>query len=1059
MNNIKSIIRAVLLAGFLCISSLVLAQNSITVTGTVKDTGGEPIIGAAVMVEGTSNGALTDIDGKYTISVSQKSGAKTKLVYSSISYISQTVELNGRSIIDIVLEDDLEQLDEVVVVGYGAMKKSDLTGSVTSVSIDETKALQSGSIDQLLQGQAAGVHVVSNSSAPDAGVSVIIRGASSFNSNSQPLYVVDGVLMNTSGSMSVGSHAGDDAGITEDNNGLIGISPQDIASIEILKDASATAIYGSQGANGVILITTKSATMEKPVITFSSGVTISNIRKKFDLLTPTDYLYFLDLKGEPHTSTHYKAFTSEVESGQYSPIDWQDYTTRTGISQRYYLTVAGRPKNANYRLSIGYNDNQGIIKQTGYENLTMRLNLDKTIKNFSIGTKSSISYMKSEMTQGIGGTASQTPATSMIMSMLLTRPLQTNLDYDPEGYEIDSDYAASGPDRWMTDYQSERSEIRINPSLYAQYKIRPWLTFKSTIGGDFRSSERLNFKSKRINTRATGSTGAVAQMIRLNWNWDNLLMVNKKFGKHQVNGTLGQSASAVIGKTETVEGTNVLQWKAMVSSLNSAPFNWLTYSESYSQLMSFFARAMYNYDERYILTATYRFDGSSKFAGANKWAQFPSFAFAWRINNEPWFNIPCVSSAKLRLGWGMVGNQGVPSYQTIYRYSTGTMATHDNPSHLQLYTTSLNLPSYDLKWETTTQYNVGLDLGFFKGRLTLAADAYYKVTDDLLQTKTLPASSGVTNPYVNMGSIENRGFEITLTSVPVHTKNFEWTLGGNFSLNRNKILSIDPSGLNTSEMYLHVGEGIQTVDYFTGSKLSADAYCKDYINIFIAGQPMGVFYGMPTNGLVPVGEQGIPLSDGKFRGAGSINYIDTNNDGMISALDRVIIGDPNPDFTYGFNTSLTYKKVTLRANFVGSYGNDIFNQQGAVLTDVSTRTQNRLKAAVYDAWTVENQNAKYPAISAYALTDVNWCTDRFVEDGSYLRLSTMSLTYALPIKNKNSVVKFVSLGVTANNLFVWTKYSGYDPDVNVYGTVTKYGVDMGSYPSSREYLLDLKLSF
>jgi len=1059
MNNIKSIIRAVVLTGFLCVSGLAFAQNSITVKGTVKDSKGEPVIGAAVMVDGTTTGVITDIDGNYTITVSPKSGAKTKLVYSSISYTSQTIDIAGKNIIDVVLEEDLEQLDEVVVVGYGSMRKSDLTGSVTSVKIDESKALQSGSLDQLLQGHAAGVQVISNSSAPDAGVSIIIRGASSFNSNSQPLYVVDGVIMNTSGSMTVGTHAGADAAEDEDNNGLIGISPQDIASMEILKDASATAIYGSQGANGVILITTKSATKEKPVITFSSGVTFNRIRKKFDLLDAPSYTYFLDLKGEDHTSAQYTPFTDQTMSGKYTPIDWQDYTTRTGVTQRYYLTIAGRPKNTNYRFSLGYNDNQGIIKQTGYQNLTFRLNLDKTLGKFSFGTKTSFSYLKSKMTQGIGGTNSQTPSTSMVMSMLLTRPLKTNVSYDPSGYEVDSDYAASGPDRWLTDYQSERSEIRVTPSLYAQYKILPWLSFKTTLGSDFRSTERFNFKSKRINTAATGSTGAVAQLDRLNWNWDNLLMFDNKWGKHKFTATLGHSASAVITKSQTVEGNNVVQWKEMAGSLNSAPFNWLSYSESYSQLMSFFARVMYNYDDRYVLTATYRFDGSSKFAGKNKWAQFPSFAFAWRINNESWFNVPAISSAKLRLGWGTVGNQGVPSYQTIYRYNTGTVATHDNPTHKQLYTSSLNLPSYDLKWETTTQYNVGLDLGFFKGRFTIAADAYYKVTDDLLQTKVLPASSGVYNPYVNMGSIENKGFEITLTSVPVLSENFEWTLGGNFSLNRNRIRSIDPSGLNRSEMYLHVGEPIQTVDYFTGSKLSADAYCKDYINIFIAGQPMAVFYGMPTDGLVKQGEQGVPLSDGKFRGAGSINYIDTNKDGVISALDRVIIGDPNPDFTYGFNTSLTYKHLTFTANFVGSYGNDIFNQQAAVLTDVSTRTQNRLRAAVYDAWTPTNTDAKYPAISAYALSDVNWCTDRFVEDGSYLRLSTASLTYALPIRKKTSVIKHISVGLSANNLFVWTKYSGYDPDVNVYGTVTKYGVDMGSYPASRAYLLDLKLTF
>ena len=1038
--------------------------KSATVSGRIIDTKGEGIAGAAVMVEGmASMGTVSDVDGYYSLTFKIPASGKVTLEFSAISYLSSKVEVQASRTLDVELKEDYELLDEAVVVGYGTMRKSDITGSITSVKVEETQAAQATSLDQLLQGNAAGVQVVSNSAAPDAGINITVRGASSFNSNSQPLYVVDGVIMSTEGSMSLGSHGGSDAGVVEDNNGLMGISPQDIASIEILKDASATAIYGSQGANGVVLITTKSSSQEKPAITFSMGGSISHIYKKFDLMDATDYPKFLDLKGIEPTNSLYTAFTKDVENGIYKPVDWQDYATRVSFTQRYYLTISGKPRNTNYRFSMGYYDNEGVMKGTGFENLTLRLNLDKTVGRLNFGTKTAFSYLHSRMTQGAGGTISQTPATSMVLSMLLTRPLMRVKAYDEDGFEIDDEGSPkSGPDRWLSDYQSERTEFRITPSVYAQYKILPWLSFRSTLGSDYRSNERLVFKTTRINTQATGSTGTVAHQDRFNWNWNNVFMVQKDLGNHHITGSLGESSSQNVVRTETVEGTNVGQWKAMAASLNTAPYTWLSYGEAKSRLMSFFGRGVYNFKHRYIFTATYRFDGSSKFMGANKWAQFPSFAFAWRFFKEPWFTVPNVSNAKLRVGWGRVGNQAIPSFQTRYRYSSSYTATHDNDSHKQVTIASYNIPTPNLKWETTTQYNTGLDLGFFKGRYTLTLDAYYKLTEDLLQTRIMAGSTGVTNPYVNMGSIANKGIEITFNATPIAKRNLEWSIGGNFTLNRNKILSIDPTGAGRANIYVYKDKPIQSVVYFTGRNLAGDAICNDYINVFIEGYPMGLFYAMPTDGLVQQGQMGVPLSDGKFRGAGAVNFVDTNKDGVITAADRVVVGNPNPDFTYGFNTSLTWKRWTITAQFTGSYGNDIYNQQKGVLTDVTTNSANRLRAAVFDSWTPENRDAKYPAIGAYTLNDVNWCTDRFVEDGSYLRLSNASITYAIPFwkfKNGRFPVKHMSIGISGKNLYVWTKYSGYDPDVNVYGNVLKYGVDNGAYPAARTWMFDLKLSF
>lgn len=1063
MEKLLFIVRTSLLAAALLCSQMGYAQKNQTVSGTVKDSEGNPVVGAVVMIEGTSTGAVADINGNYTITFTPKQETAPKLIASSIGYKTETVFVAGRARIDILLEEELEELEETVVVGYGSMKKSDLTGSVTSVSIDENKSAQSTSIDQLLRGRAAGVQVVSNSAAPDAAVNITIRGASSFNSNSQPLYVVDGVLMNMDSHDSMSSNAGSNSGIDEATNGLIGINPQDIASIEILKDASATAIYGSQGANGVILITTKSAVKEKSVITYSQGVSINTVYRKFNLMDVNDFIAYLDMKGISHESDLYTIFTTDIEGGRYEPVDWQDYTTQDCITQRYNLTISGKPKTANYHFSLGYSNNPGVIRGTGYSNLTTRLNFNKRIGLFTFGTKTSLSYLDSKMTQGLGSSSSQSAATSLIMSMLLSRPIKHIMEYDIDGDEIDDGYGPlSDPVRWLGDYQSERTELRLTPSFYAQYKIFPWLTFKSSFGADYRSSENQKFKSKRINTAATGSTGSSAHIDRLNWNWDNLLFFDKKIKKHNISGTLGQSASTTAYKNQMVEGTNIPQWKSMASSLNSAPNTWLTYTETQSQLLSFFARMVYNYDNRYVLTATYRFDGSSKFAGKNKWSSFPSFAFAWRLNDEPWFNVPVISMAKLRLGWGMVGNQGIPSYQTIYRYTTNTVATHDKEAEKDISVASINLPSKDLKWETTIQYNVGLDYGMFNGKFTLSADLYYKRTDDLLQTKTLQGSAGVTNPYVNMGSIENKGFEITANAFPVATKDMEWSIGGNFSLNRNKILSINDDSSVLTEMYVYKDQPVQHVEYFSGDNLSGSSVCRDYVNVFIKGLPMCMFYGLPTDGIVPEGQHGVPFSDNVPRGEGSVNFIDTNGDGVITAADRVIIGNPNPAFTYGFNTSFRFKRITASVAFQGSYGNDIFNQQAAVLTDVSTNSANRLREAIFNCWSPERPDAVYPSLSAFSTNDISMCTDRYVEDGSYLRLSDASIVYELPFKKKGKkepFVKSISVGVSGKNLHVWTRYSGYDPDVNVYGSVKKYGIDLGSYPPARSYMFDLKITF
>lgn len=1061
------------------IPALAWGQGQRTVKGVIKDTAGEPVIGAGIMLDGKpSAGTVSDINGNYSLTFTPVKGVAPRLVISCLGFETQEIDVAGRSVINIVLEEDAEIIEETVVVGYGALRRSDLTGSVTSVKIDDVEAGQSASLSSLLQGRAAGVQVTNNSASPDAGVSIQIRGASSFNSGSEPLYVVDGIILNVSGSSTLmtGNLGDDNSGTDEMSNGLMGINPMDIASIEVLKDASATAIYGSQGANGVILITTKSAHREKPVINASVGIDVSTPYKKQPMMDFTGYTDFLRAVTESPIVQQYNpdlvntanirlnVFRNNTFYDKYDIIDWQDYLMRNAVTQRYYVSVAGNPRQTNYLFSIGYNSTEGIIKTTGFQNITVRLNVDRSFgKKFSMGAKIGVSYLDSKLTQG-ASTGRLTAATSLMRSMLTTPPISKILEYDEEGDVIDwgdDENQQYSPNRWMQGFVNNKIEYRVNPSFFIQWKFLPWLNFKSTLGGDYRVTEQSKFKSRLLTSDPTGSTAAIAHTDRLAWNWDNLLNYYKKVKKWTLQGTLGMSLSSNGTTVQTTEGANIDEWKAKDRSINEAAYTYFTYTEASSSLMSYFIRSIFGYDSRYILTATFRADGSSRFAGANKWGFFPSAALAWRLTEEPWFKVPYISLAKLRLGWGQVGNQNIASYATIYNYTTAYYPDHGNAaSQLALYTTSNNLPNKDLRWETTEQTNLGIDFGMFDGRISLTADAYYKVTKDLLQTKTLAPSSGLAAPYVNMGSIENKGLEFTLDAVPVKIGDFEWSLGGNISFNRNRILSINPEGTDNDWIYIAPGDR-RYVAFFNGDNIGAGNVMKTFLNVFIEGQPMAMFYGIPTNGLVQEGEMGVPYSesDTSYRGPGAINYIDVDGDGFITEKDRTLIGNPNPDFTYGFNTSFRYKRFSLTATFVGSHGNDIYNVNKMLDTNTSGVFQNLTSDTVAKQWSPDNTETWYPAIGALNGADVKWASDRYVEDGSYLRLSNVAISYDIPFKKRDSFIKGINITLSAGNLWVWTKYSGWDPDVNSYGTIKKRAADMGSYPGARTFKTDLKFTF
>lgn len=1036
------------------------AADELTVSGVVLDSKKEPVIGAVVMLQGsTTVHAITDVDGKYSIKVP---GGKAVLDFSCLNYKSVSIPVNGRSVINVTMEDDAQLLDEIVVVGYGAMRRSDLTGSVASVKVDEDDAARSTSLDQLLSGRVSGVQVLSNGASPDGGVSIRVRGLSSFNGSTEPLYVVDGIIINGASDSAGGfTQGGNESKSVDETNGLNGINPQDIASMEILKDASATAIYGSQGANGVVLITTKAAKREKMTVNFNAGVSVSRVNKRMPMLSFDEYVNYLN--DNNCTTALGKIYDTSTGNIKVTPVDWQDYSFRTAVGQRYYFSIAGRPESVRYMFSLGYNNTQGAVKKTGFEQYTMRLSLDKQLfRTITIGTKVNLGYSISELSQG-ANSAKVNAQGSWMRSILTFHPYA---GYDVYEDDDDDENVAAGPDRWLRYFASTKRELRVNPSMYFQWDIAPWISFKTTAGGDWRSSRLERYKGNQI-SRTVGTMANNTGTDYLNWNWDSMFLVKKSFGGgHNLSGTLGMTMSGNYRHIVYNEGWWLDQDGSGAASISNADplYSTFRYTETAFQLLSFYARAIYSWKDRYVLTATVRADGSSHFQGKNKWGVFPSFAFAWRLNEERWFNVPVISQMKLRLGWGLVGNQTMSSYATIPTFTSARVADHTatNESHSQVGVYLDGIANPDLRWETTDQFNAGLDMGFFKGRLSFSLDFYNKLTRDLLQQKQIARSSGFSTMWVNQGTINNRGVEFSFNAVPVKTREFEWSIGGNISVNRNRITAIGQD-LQSGEIYLSPGNK-KEVNYFWGGTLRSSTSSIAILNIFIEGQPLGQFYGLKSAGIVQEGEDWPGFGDGNKAAPGDVKYLDLNGNGCIDDDDRTIIGDPNPDFTYGFNTSFTWKGLTLSADFNGSFGNDIYNNNlssdlATNVSSTSTLVNNVRADAYYNAWSSRNPSGTAPRLGYSA--DQNYITDRFVEDGSYLRLAHLSLSYKIPMKkSKTAFLRGLSVGVSCGNVFVATAYSGWDPEVNSFGAdIRRMGVDVGSYPNTRSFTGDIKFTF
>src|SRR5574344_942767 len=1053
MKCTSKMIKAFGLLFLLCMFPLWTYAQNVTVKGTVSDEGG-PLIGATVKVKGATSGAVTDMDGNYSIQASPKQ----TLVFSYLGYETKEIYVGSKKVINVNLSQDQKVLNEVVVVGYGQMKRADVTGSVVSVNEKAIERSVPTSIDQVLQGRAAGVQIQANSGTPGANTSIRIRGINSLNATNQPIFVIDGVVIDAAGV--------DTSDPLSSNNPLATINPSDIVSMDVLKDASATAIYGARASNGVIMITTKRGKAGEATITYDGYVGWQEQAKKLDMMNLQQYATHHNARAAAGIVAYSDAFVDVDALG--SGTDWQEALFRRALMTSHNISIPGGSPAATYSISGGYLNQDGIAVGSGYKRLTLRGNTDAQVKKW---LKASLSFSLTDSKQQVGAN------NNLIMNALESQPSVAVKS---------ADGSYDGPDDvWMPvnaialanmrENYNKKMNFRVNGSLEAT--LMKGLTFKTELSADYNLNKYYYYEPDyQFGVLSNDTrTGKWTKTDTKYWSWRNIFNYSNTFNKiHTVNLMVGQEMSHSHWESQASTATGFLSNSVHDISAGDVSSSSGTGSQVNNSLFSYFGRAFYSFDDRYLLTATLRRDGSSRFADGHRWGWFPSAALAWKITNEKFMkSITAIDNLKLRLGWGSTGNQNVSDYAYM-----ALLASKSTPWGSGVLTANNANP--DLKWETTDSYNVGLDLNMFHNRIEFIFDWYYKKTRDLLLQIPLPAylgSSGngaASNPWANVGSLRNTGVEMTLNTVNIDKGGFQWRSNFVFSLNRNKVLSLDTES-STIDKTFQVGSDVSTVTRTT------------------VGQPIGQFWGYKVIGRFEKAEdfyykdangnvKAVALPEGSSIAKdktwiGDYIFEDINGDGKINNEDETFIGNPNPDFTFGIGNTFTYKGFDLTIFFSGSYGNDIIIYNRRFLEDVRSNSNLLTSAANYAILSVIDPNKPtddyrnlyvsnasstlLPRLSASSTNANNRMSDLYVEDGSYIRLQNVSLSYTLP-KSLVRKIKLENLKVYMNlqNVFTWTKYNGFDPEVgSMYGDALMTGLDYGRYPSPRIYTFGLNISF
>ncbi len=958
-------------------------SQSLTIKGKVTDEQGQSIPGVTVLVVGTTAGTATDLNGNYELKTDGKS-----LKFSFIGFISQEIPINGRTTIDIVLKEDLKILNEVVVVGYGTQKKKDITTAVSVVGEKELKDRPLFNAAQALQGKAAGVQVVQYSGKPGADLAVRVRGATSVLAGNEPLYVVDGVWASD----------------------IKSINTNDIENISILKDASAAAIYGASGANGVVLITTKRGNSELPVIRFNTYFGISKLRKTIEVLN----------------TKQYRDLMNEIAPGSLDPTatdfnNWNDIVFGTGYKQSYQLSASGGTEKTKYYISAGYLSDEGIVNPAKYDRINMKVNLNNEIRRwFKLSTNISLINSKTKdtpdnLSSGRGG---------VIMSTLNTPPFLNIYKKDGSGWYDPNPFQPSweNPVAYMEGPDQKSIDNQLIGNISADISLLKNLTYKSTFGVDY-ATHQWDYYLDPFKTNYGRKENGIGRSDKTNyttWMWENLINYDYAIGLHKFTGLVGSSVREFSANNSYLSGhdfpTDTLVtslWAANI--IDGGTTQWATANAS------FFGRATYDFNSRYYLTASVRRDGSSKLA--KKWDLLPSFSAGWRISSEKFMeNLSIIDDLKLRGGWGKVGNEaGFPNYTQYGLFSFYRIKPTSPLSGPAAAFTSYGNP--DLRWETTTQSNLGFDLTMFNGRLVFNFDAYIKKTKDLLLNVQLGSSVNIDHILTNAGEIENKGIEFNISTVNIDKK-IRWTSDFNMSFNKNKLTKLEYTPVYTFGRIYSNNQDIVRLE---------------------EGMPMGSFYGYISEGVDP--------------NTGDIIYKDLNNNGMFDPRDRTYIGDPNPDFTFGFTNNLSYKRFDLNLFIQGSYGNDIFN---ATRIDLEGMFDSKNQSiAVLNRWTPENTITDIPrAVGGGNVNNVR-NSSRFVEDGSYARLKSLTLSYRI-LDNGSKIkgISKLSVYVTGQNLITLTNYSGFDPEVNAFGNSSvEMGIDYGTYPQARTIIFGINVDF
>lgn len=989
------------------LADLKLETQQLVINGNVIDTEGNPIPGVNVVEKGTTNGVITNIEGKYSISINSPDAV---LSFSFIGYLTEEIKVAGQTTLNLTMVEDIKALEEVVVIGYGTMKKSDLTGSVSQVKNELLEAIPVYNMEQALKVGAAGVRVAQNSGAPGSRIEVRVRGGNSMIGDNQPLYVVDGFPV---------------------TGGINFLNPADIESVDILKDASATAIYGSRGANGVVIITSKRGVKgQKSKIEVNSFYGLQKETNRYDLLNAKEYAVIANewLKNEGLVPYF------DVDQVQNPGTDWQDVVFRTAPVQNHTITFSGSAEKTTYSFSANYYDQEGILINSGVKRGSVRLNLDHEVNNWltmrvnmQVSRRERISVDVDNGARGgnlLSGAASAPPTLPIYNEDGL--PTQIQLAYSFGSVDM------RNPLNWASDKDRKFANGALGNTTF-DIKITPELTFRTLFGLQYENvlGETFNpliYKSDRGSASESNSYSNSflnENTITFSKEFNSIHTLNIVGGyTYQTNLNRGSSISVSGFANNTTENYNLAAAET-IENPSSGYSDWT--------LASFLARANYSFNDKYMITASVRADGSSRFGADHKWGYFPSAALAWRVSEESFMqDVTLISNLKLRASYGVTGNTALSPYQSLSRLSS-VKYIYGNQTDVIGFVPS-GISNSDLKWETTGQLDVGFDLGIFDNRLRFTFDYYKKNTKDLLASVPLPPSVGFGSILKNLGEIENKGIEFSLDAAILQNK-FKWDASLQISANRNEVIEI----AGGSDIFSD-GEGALWPS----------------VNIARVGEPLGSFYGLLEDG----------LDEDGFIKYKDVSGADGEPDGIINSLDRVILGSYQPDFVYGFTSNFSYKNLELNFAIEGVYGNEIFNSTNGTHLNSFQRGQNQFKDIIGNYWTEENPdpNAKYPKISSATAITVS---DRFIEDGSYLRLKSLRLAYNLPI-SKLRIPGFdaAQIYLSGTNLLTFTKYTGLDPEVSTKGTDDAYigtrlkvGHDQSSYPNAKVYAIGVNLSF